>query len=101
MTVFGSSYRLSAERAYQLGLVDELTTREELMVVARQWADQIKRHSPAAVSLSLQAVWKSLELGYTAAEELGWGFVQLHRHHPDAAEGPLAFMEKREPNWTV
>jgi E-phenylitaconyl-CoA hydratase len=101
MTVLGSDYRLSAERAYQLGLVDELTTRDELMVVARKLADQIKRHSPAAVSLSLQAVWKSLELGYTPACELGYGLVQIHRHHPDAAEGPKAFMEKREPKWTV
>jgi enoyl-CoA hydratase/carnithine racemase len=101
MTVLGSDYRLSAARAYQLGLVDELTTRDELMIVARRFADQIKRHSPAAVSLSLRAVWGSLELGYTAAEELGFGLVQMHRHHPDAAEGPRAFMEKREPNWTV
>jgi enoyl-CoA hydratase/carnithine racemase len=100
MTLVGRDYRLSAERAYQLGLVDEIVPGEELMDAAKAMAAQIARNSPRAVSLSQQAVWNSLETSYAQAMEYGFSLVKLHRQHPDSAEGPKAFIERREPKWT-
>lgn len=101
MTLMGKAYRMPADRAYQLGLVDELTTTESLMDTAEEMARAIVRNSPAAVSLSQQAIWGSLETGYAQACEYGWALLRMHWAHPDAKEGPRAFSEGREPQWTT
>ncbi len=100
MTLCGKSYRMSAERAYQLGLVDELVPAAQLMEKADEIAHQIAANSPQAVQLSMQAMWGSLEMGYTNALEFGWALLRMHWDHPDFKEGPRAFMEKRAPEWS-
>jgi enoyl-CoA hydratase/carnithine racemase len=99
MTLCGRSYRMPASRAYELGLVDELVAADKLLDTADEIAHQIAANSPAAVQLSMQAIWSSLEMGYTHAQEYGWALLRMHWDHPDFKEGPRAFAEKREPNW--
>lgn len=99
MTLCGKSYRMPAERAYQLGLVDELCEPGELMSTAEEIARQICANSPTAVSLSQQAIWSSVEMGYRDSLEYGWALLRMHWDHPDFKEGPRAFAEKREPVW--
>lgn len=99
MTLCGKSYRMSAERAYQLGLVDELCEPDELINTAEEIARQICANSPAAVTLSQQAIWSSVELGYRDSLEYGWALLRMHWDHPDFKEGPRAFVEKRDPVW--
>ncbi|BCN77490.1 enoyl-CoA hydratase/isomerase family protein [Prescottella equi] len=101
MTLMGRDYRLPAQRAYQLGLVDELVAPDQVMATAEEIARSIVRNSPAAVSLSQQAIWNSLEMGYTQACEYGWALLRMHWSHPDSKEGPRAFSERREPRWTT
>lgn len=101
MTLMGRDYRLPAQRAYQLGLVDELVAQDQVMATAEEIARSIARNSPAAVSLSQQAIWNSLEMGYTQACEYGWALLRMHWGHPDSKEGPRAFNERREPQWTT
>lgn len=101
MTLMGRDYRLPADRAYQLGLVDELAAPDQVMATAEEMARSIVKNSPAAVSLSQQAIWNSLEMGYTQACEYGWALLRLHWAHPDSKEGPRAFSERREPRWTT
>jgi E-phenylitaconyl-CoA hydratase len=100
MTLQGRSYRLSAKRAYELGMVDELVPLPKLMANAEEIALEIAKNSPHAVSLSKQAVWGSLETGYRSAQEYGWALLRMHWAHPDFREGPRAFAEKRPPRWT-
>jgi E-phenylitaconyl-CoA hydratase len=99
MTLLGREYRMSADRAYELGLVDELAEEGQARAVAVDMAQAIARQSPTAVEKSLRAIWGSLELPYAEALERGWTMVKEHRSHPDAAEGPKAFVERRRPRW--
>jgi E-phenylitaconyl-CoA hydratase len=100
MTLMGNSYRLSSERAYQLGLVDELVeTPVEASALAREMAEQMLKNSPQAMALSKRAIWASLEQGYEESLETGWDLLRSHWSHPDFEEGPKAFAEKREPVW--
>lgn len=100
MTLQGKSYRLPAQRAYQLGLVDELVpTPADVLPKAMEIAREIAANSPAAVALSKEALWKSLEMGYSQSLEYGWGLLRMHWAHPDFVEGPKAFGEKRQPEW--
>ncbi len=100
MTLMGRDYRMPAERAYQLGLVDELVeTPAEVLPAALAMAESMLKNSPQAMALSKQAVWGSVEHGYRDALEAAWGLLRLHWGHPDFREGPRAFAEKREPRW--
>ncbi len=99
LTLMGRGYRMGAERAYQLGLVDELVGDGEARAVAVEIAQVIAEQSPTAVTKSLQAIWGSLELPYAEALERAWIMVKEHRGHPDLREGTQAFIEKRRPHW--
>jgi len=100
MTLMGRHYRMPAERAHQLGLVDELVeSPADLLPAALAMAEQMLENSPQAMALSKQAVWNSLEQGYGAALEQAWTLLRLHWSHPDFSEGPRAFAEKRKPVW--
>ncbi len=102
MTLLGRHYRMPAERAYQLGLVDELyETPDAMRAAAEEMARQMLDNSPRAMALSKQAVWGSLELGYEDALTAGWDLLKGHWQHPDFKEGPRAFGDKRTPRWNV
>ncbi|RAY16277.1 enoyl-CoA hydratase/isomerase family protein [Actinomadura craniellae] len=102
MALVGRYERMSAARAYELGMVSEVVDPpERLHDAAQELAEKIARNSPAAMRATKRALWGALEHGLTdackagAAELVGlWG-------HPDQAEGPAAFAEKREPRWKV
>jgi enoyl-CoA hydratase/carnithine racemase len=99
MALMGRNYRMSADRAYQLGLVDEVVPAADLARTVEEMATAIARNSPRAVSLTMQSIWTSLETGHTEANEYGWALSRMHWAHPDFSEGPRAFVERRQPEW--
>jgi enoyl-CoA hydratase/carnithine racemase len=100
LTLAGRGYRMLAERAYQLGLVDILEADPAAaMERARALAKIIAGNSPNAMRLSKQAIWGLMEQGYSHALESGWQLLRLQWGHPDFEEGPQAFGAKREPVW--
>lgn len=100
MTLMGRHYRMSAERAHQLGLVDELVeTPADLLPAALEMARAMLQNSPQAMALSKQAVWAARERGYSDALTYAWSLLRIHWGHPDFEEGPRAFAEKRDPVW--
>jgi enoyl-CoA hydratase/carnithine racemase len=100
MTLQGRDFRLTAQRAHELGFVDELVDPDELMPTATSIAQSIARNSPRAVQLSQEAVWGAVYSDYEAALAYGWRLIQMHWAHPDFEEGPRAFAEGRDPEWT-
>lgn len=99
MTLMGRHYRLTARRAYQLGLIDELVESGAELATARDIADRIAANSPAATRLSKQAIWSARLPGIVEAQEFGWSLARSHRLHPDFHEGSRAFVERRPPQW--
>ena len=100
MALAGRFVRVSAARAYELGMISQIVDPpEQLRDEAQRLAETIARNSPAATRATKRALWGALEMGLTDAcraggrEMLGvWG-------HPDQEEGPLAFSEKRDAQW--
>lgn len=101
MTLEGRDYRIGAQRAYELGLVDELCPPGSEVDAALRIGERIAQNSPEAVRLSKQAIWESVGLDHHAAAENAWRLVKGHRTHPDFTEGPRAFAERRPPKWTT
>jgi enoyl-CoA hydratase/carnithine racemase len=99
MTLQGRDYRLSAQRAYELGLVDEIVAPADLQSTARTIALSIAANSPTAVALSKRAIWESIGVPREAALANAWTIAQNHWSHPDFTEGARAFAEKRPPRW--
>lgn len=92
---------IDAERAFSLGLVNELfDTADEVKARARALAEMIVAASPTALRVTLQLqrdLARTIE--QEAVLEAANRAIDTHMAHPDAAEGPQAFLEGRAPNW--
>jgi enoyl-CoA hydratase/carnithine racemase len=100
MAFVGRYERMSAERAYELGMVSEVVDPpEQLRERAQALAETIAKNSPAAMAATKRALWGALEMGLTDACRAGAKELVSMWGHPDQAEGPAAFAEKREPRW--
>ncbi|MBT3333961.1 MAG: enoyl-CoA hydratase/isomerase family protein [Rhodospirillaceae bacterium] len=90
---------LSAERAYQVGLVNQVVPLADLATAARDMATSITKNAPLSVRAGKEMVYKSAELGWRAALVMGDDVYEHVYLSEDAQEGPLAFKEKRAPVW--
>ena len=91
---------ISAQRALELGLVNEVVPRAELAAAAARWADRIVACSPLSVRATKQAALDSLDrpLRDAIAFSNYPAVLELLRS-ADALDGPRAFAEKRKPEW--
>jgi len=102
MALTGRHERLSARRAHQLGMVGEVVDPpERLREVAQELAEKVARNSPAAMAASKRALWRALETGLTEACRAGALDLVSMWGHPDQTEGPRAFAERREADWSA
>src|SRR5437660_308169 len=90
---------IDAERAYALGLVNELVEPGHVVEAALALAERICANAPLAVRASRRILLASAY----ADDEVGWRmtneeFVKIFQTE-DFAEGPRAFIEKRAPEW--
>ena len=99
MALTGGAERMSAQRAFELGLVGEVVPHAELMPRARELAALIAAHSPAALARTKRAIWQSLDTGLHEGLANAWSIIAEHRSSGDPREGATAFMEKRKPRW--
>jgi enoyl-CoA hydratase/carnithine racemase len=99
LALMGKHERMSAQRAFDLGLVSEIVPRDELMDRAWEIADVVNRNAPLAVRGTRLAVRKTLSLPIYEAELLGENYRMKVAVTEDAQEGARAFVEKRDPDW--
>jgi enoyl-CoA hydratase/carnithine racemase len=100
MALVGRHERISAARAHQLGILSEVVDPPDALVdAAQELAEKVAKNSPAAMRATKKALWGALEMGLTDACKAGAMELVSMWGHPDQTEGPLAFAERREPNW--
>lgn len=91
---------ITAERAYDLGLVNRLVEPGEALNVALELAERIARNAPLGLAASKQLIRE--QQGRTEAEF--WAYQESVLRpvfaSDDAIEGATAFAEKRPPNWS-
>jgi enoyl-CoA hydratase/carnithine racemase len=95
MTLMGNHERLSAQRAYEIGLVSEVVPATELLPAARRAAAAIASAPPVAVQTSLRTLWAARELSRQQAIELGNTFLNLGMTRAAMAEGQRIFASKQ------
>jgi enoyl-CoA hydratase len=90
---------ISAQRAYEIGLVNRLVEPDALMAAALALATEILDGAPLSVMAAREMVMLSTEMGRSAALRAArQGSERVYRSE-DAQEGPKAFAEKRRPQW--
>ena len=90
---------ITAQRAYEIGLVNRLAEPDQLMATAFALAAEILDGSPLSVQAARETVMLSTEMGRSAALRAARHASERVYRSEDAQEGPKAFAEKRRPQW--
>jgi len=89
-----------AAEGLELGFVNEVVGKGEVVDAAKKWAAMILECSPMSIRASKQAVYEGLEqAGVQAASKAKYSAVAAMVKSEDYIEGPVAFAEKRTPAW--
>lgn len=90
---------ISAQRAYELSLVNHVVPDGEVMAKARELADAIAANAPLAVAASKRCIYESEDWFTEEIFSNQTPILKAARQSEDAKEGPRAFIEKRAPVW--
>jgi enoyl-CoA hydratase/carnithine racemase len=101
MQLTGAAERISAERAYQVGLVSEVVPLAELHDAARRLATTIAASPSLAVEATLKAVWTAFEVGRRQGLDMGYSFVAMGMTAESLAEGQQRFASGERVEWRL
>lgn len=90
---------ITAQRAYEIGLVNRLAEPAALMDAALELAAEVLEGAPLSVKAGRDTVMLATEMGRAAALQAARAASEHAYMSDDAQEGPRAFAEKRRPDW--
>lgn len=90
---------ITAQRAYEIGLVNRLVEPGQALGAAMALAREVLEGAPLSVKAARETVMLATEMGRAAALEAAWAAHEECYNSADAQEGPRAFAEKRKPQW--
>lgn len=91
--------RISAQRAYEVGLVNHVVPAERLLDKARGVAAKIVNNAPLAVRAAKEAVYRGLDLPLEEGLRVEQWLANPLRDSEDVREGMDAFRKKRAPRY--
>jgi enoyl-CoA hydratase len=99
MQLILSGEMITAQEAYRMGLVNEVTPIAELIPRAEAIAQKIIANSPLAVQYSMEAVNRGFDMPLSDALYLEAVLFSVACSSEDKKEGTAAFLEKRKPQF--
>jgi enoyl-CoA hydratase/carnithine racemase len=90
---------VDAETAREIGLVNQVVTREALDATVEELAATIAEKSPVAVRTGKEMFYRQLSMPLCEAYAFAGEMMAENMMAHDAREGIDAFLEKRDPRW--
>lgn len=92
---------ISARQALDWGLVNRVTTPQELTAAAQAWASELAQGPVHAMGLSKRAFNRAIYPNLENVLDYEAHIQEIAGHGPDHQEGLQAFLEKRSPTYTT
>lgn len=93
----GAEY--SAQRAYEMGVVNAVVPHVELEKVGIDWGTEILRKSPQSIRM-LKFAFNAVDDGIAGQQLFAGEATRLAYATDEAAEGRDSFLQRREPDWS-
>jgi methylglutaconyl-CoA hydratase len=91
---------VDAERAHEIGLVNRVVAREQVMEEAQKFADAVLQGAPGALAQTKKLIEKLWSTSVKEDVDLTLKYHMQTRQSAEAREGIAAFNEKRKPRWS-
>jgi len=101
LSLLGNYERLSAQRAYEIGLVSEVVPKEQLHDAVAWAANTIASQPPLAIQGTVRAIWAAREMGHRQALRLGYAYVDMGTDQDSIAEGQKLFESGKRIDWKL
>jgi methylglutaconyl-CoA hydratase len=92
---------IDAERAREIGLINRVVPRDEVMNEAQKFADSVLQGAPTAITNTKRLIEELWSTSVKEDVDLALKHHMQARESAEAREGIAAFNEKRKPNWLV
>ena len=90
---------INAEKAKEIGLINNMAPKEELTIEVSKLAEKIASKSSVTVSIGKKAFYAQAEMNLSEAYKYTSQIMKDNLLNDDAKEGIDAFIEKRSPDW--
>jgi methylglutaconyl-CoA hydratase len=90
---------IDSKKAHSIGIVNRVVPKDKLMPTALEFANQVMKGAPGALSFTKQLLRDLNPPGITVALTHALSYHMEVRTSPEAMEGIKAFLDKRTPNW--
>jgi len=92
--------QISAQRAYEIGLVNKVVAPENLLEETRKFALKLAKLPPFALKMAKNAMNYGFDMALDNANKLEISCIAQCFSTFDQKEGMKAFLEKRKPTFT-
>lgn len=100
--LFLTGRRFEGDEAERLGLATRVLPAAEVLPAALAMAHDIATNvAPLSASVCKRLLWESRTMEPDQIESMETALHHVVMGRPDAMEGVLAFLEKREPRWSL
>lgn len=99
MAMMLTARRIDAAEAYRLGICQEVVAADQLMARTMEWAQEIADCAPLSIRATKQAAQSGMDMPLEEALTSHFDGIARMLKSEDFIEGPLAFAEKRKPEW--
>lgn len=98
--IFFLGQEYSAQRAYEMGVVNLVVPHAELEKVGVEWGTEILRKSPTAIRM-LKYAMNATDDGMVGQQLFAGEATRLAYGTAEAVEGRDSFLERRKPDWSA
>ena len=101
LSLLGNYERMSAQRAFQIGMVSEVVSADALRARAHELAAIIASQPRLAIEGTVRAIWSTRSMPQREAVRLGYAYVAMGTNQESIAEGQQLFASGKRVEWRL